>query len=252
MTCANPQFEEFGNGVCKTCGRHASVHARTAAFSGDCNWPGEARPRLFPIQQSSPVPWAVAERAYDYYAERYGTSQSLEELASRGGFGLQELACLLERHTPERGHVECIRKNDAVARQLTALVDLNALYKDMIQRAERVFNQMRSDARLLVHHSAWVGYQIAAGQPYNLRPTDAQLASLRDAAARFAEHPDMTPEQNHENWMRYKLANGWRHGPTKDEAAKTHPDLVPFDELPEVEKRKDVMDLEARRLAALL
>ena len=31
----------------------------------------------------------------------------------------------------------------------------------------------------------------------------------------------------------------WQHGPVKDEAAKTHPDLVPFDQLPEHEKQKD-------------
>ena len=30
-----------------------------------------------------------------------------------------------------------------------------------------------------------------------------------------------------------------QHGPVKDEAAKTHPDLVPFDQLPEHEKQKD-------------
>lgn len=37
------------------------------------------------------VPWHVAERAYEEYARRYGRSQSLEQLAQRGGFGLGEL-----------------------------------------------------------------------------------------------------------------------------------------------------------------
>lgn len=37
------------------------------------------------------VPWHVAERVYEEYARRYGRSQSLEQLAQRGGFGAEEL-----------------------------------------------------------------------------------------------------------------------------------------------------------------
>jgi hypothetical protein len=41
------------------------------------------------------IPWAIAELAYKQYSEFYGTSQSLEKLASRGGFGWTELVYLL-------------------------------------------------------------------------------------------------------------------------------------------------------------
>ena len=34
---------------------------------------------------------AVAERAYEVYAARYGRSQSLDRLCERGGFGTGEL-----------------------------------------------------------------------------------------------------------------------------------------------------------------
>jgi hypothetical protein len=37
------------------------------------------------------IPWWLAEIAYGYYAERYGTDQSLERLNDRGGFGRKEL-----------------------------------------------------------------------------------------------------------------------------------------------------------------
>lgn len=33
------------------------------------------------------IPWADAEKAYKTYSRRYGTSQSLERLAERAGFG---------------------------------------------------------------------------------------------------------------------------------------------------------------------
>ncbi|MBZ4371469.1 hypothetical protein [Corallococcus sp. AS-1-6] len=37
------------------------------------------------------IAWNLAERAYANYSRRYGTSQSLERLAERGGFGPTEL-----------------------------------------------------------------------------------------------------------------------------------------------------------------
>lgn len=37
------------------------------------------------------IPWEVAERAYRAYSARYGTDQSLERIAERGGFGAGEL-----------------------------------------------------------------------------------------------------------------------------------------------------------------
>lgn len=50
-----------------------------------------------------------------------------------------------------------------------------------------------------------------------------------------------TPEQSHENWCRFKREHGWVHGPHKDEALKTHPCLVPYDQLPEEQRLKDVL-----------
>ena len=44
-----------------------------------------------PWQRGGFVPRAVAERAYEVYAARYGRSQSLDRLCERGGFGTGEL-----------------------------------------------------------------------------------------------------------------------------------------------------------------
>ena len=58
---------------------------------------------LRPIKhyQSSTIPWWLAEEAYEYYSELYGSSQSLERLAERGGFGREELIWLLRRGKEE-------------------------------------------------------------------------------------------------------------------------------------------------------
>lgn len=83
--------------------------------------------RLFPIQDASPIPWACAERAYQTYLRHGGRGQSLERLAERGGFGLQEFACLFAGHEPQSEHRECIDKADALGRRLA---ELEGLRKD--------------------------------------------------------------------------------------------------------------------------
>lgn len=43
----------------------------------------------------------------------------------------------------------------------------------------------------------------------------------------------------HEEWMRRRLSEGWRLGPARDDARREHPCLIPYDELPEIEKEYD-------------
>jgi len=48
-------------------------------------------------------------------------------------------------------------------------------------------------------------------------------------------------DAQHNSWMEEKLATGWVYGLTKDSTEKTHPCLVPFEELPEWQQKKDAM-----------
>lgn len=50
-----------------------------------------------------------------------------------------------------------------------------------------------------------------------------------------------TPEEMHESWMASRLADGWTLGAIKDITAKVSPCLVPYAELPEVQRRKDAL-----------
>jgi hypothetical protein len=52
-------------------------------------------------------------------------------------------------------------------------------------------------------------------------------------------NPFAGPEASHENWMADKIAAGWKYGEEKDPEAKTHPCIVPFDELPKEQQAKD-------------
>lgn len=57
----------------------------------------EPRPGWAPVQENKAgnVPMEIAEAAYQEYARRYGTSQSLKRLNERAGFGWAELVDLL-------------------------------------------------------------------------------------------------------------------------------------------------------------
>lgn len=62
------------------------------------------------------------------------------------------------------------------------------------------------------------------------------------AGVEFHRHfPDAGDSASHDNWMCQKLADGWTYGPVKDEKAKTHPCLVPFDQLPPEQQFKDTL-----------
>jgi hypothetical protein len=63
-------------------------------------------------------------------------------------------------------------------------------------------------------------------------------SAIAGAKAIF-EDPDTTPEQSHEGWMRHKEAEGWVYGPVKDPEKKEHPCLLPYDQLPVEQRRKD-------------
>lgn len=54
-------------------------------------------------------------------------------------------------------------------------------------------------------------------------------------------NPEAPPGAQHRQWMEQKRATGWTYGAVKDGEAKTHPLLIPFEELPEREKQKDAL-----------
>ena len=46
-------------------------------------------------------------------------------------------------------------------------------------------------------------------------------------------------ENIHDHWARQRIEAGWTYGLQRDDADKTHPDLVPYEDLPEEEKQYD-------------
>lgn len=68
---------------------------------------------------------------------------------------------------------------------------------------------------------------------------DWQKASAIDGVQFHLANPDAGDSASHENWMKAKEADGWVYGETKDPEKKTHPCMVPFDQLPPEQQFKD-------------
>lgn len=71
---------------------------------------------------------------------------------------------------------------------------------------------------------------------YQPRPLDTANTPLPDALDDLLEQ---LAANTHEVWAELRIRQGWRFGPTRDDHAKEHPCLVPYDQLPEQEKEFD-------------
>jgi len=52
------------------------------------------------------------------------------------------------------------------------------------------------------------------------------------------KNPNAGHDAQHNSWLEEKVNDGWVYGKVKDAVAKTHPCILPFDELPDFQKKK--------------
>ncbi len=71
---------------------------------------------------------------------------------------------------------------------------------------------------------------------YQPRPIDTTAIVL---PADLLELTERLAENAHDIWARARMREGWSLGSARDDARKLHPDLVPYQDLPEQEKQYD-------------
>ena len=71
---------------------------------------------------------------------------------------------------------------------------------------------------------------------YQPKPLDTSGVFLTNAQRQLVEQ---LAANAHEVWAQKRLADGWRLGPARNDATKTHPCLVPYRDLPDSEKDYD-------------
>lgn len=95
-----------------------------------------------------------------------------------------------------------------------------------------------------VCHEANRAWCIANGDMSQVDWEDApewQKQSTLESVRFRLENPDAPISAQHDQWMESKLKDGWVYGPIKHAGEKTHPCLVPFEDLLPFEKDKDAL-----------
>ncbi len=99
-----------------------------------------------------------------------------------------------------------------------------------------------SELAARICHEANAVLQQAGGEPVSpaWHELDEETRMSAISGVHFAwDNPFLSPANQHEEWCRFKAQHGWTHGETKDAEAKTHPCLVPYNELPVIQQAKD-------------
>lgn len=71
---------------------------------------------------------------------------------------------------------------------------------------------------------------------YQPKPVDTTKVVL---PAELMVLGEMIAKNVHEMWAESRIKEGWTYGPQRDDKKKTHPCLIPYEELPESEKAYD-------------
>lgn len=96
-----------------------------------------------------------------------------------------------------------------------------------------------------VAHEANRALQIVlADEKIPVSPPWSELdVETRDSAINGVDfhiaNPGAGPRGSHDNWVKFKVANGWKYGRVKDEVKKEHPLLVEYGNLYVEDKIKD-------------
>lgn len=78
-------------------------------------------------------------------------------------------------------------------------------------------------------------------EPWEERDSDFRDQFLDVIEQQCGPNRKSSPEELHDDWVKAYEKMGWQYGPERDTEWKTHPDMVPFDELGFREQIKDAV-----------
>ncbi len=115
--------------------------------------------------------------------------------------------------------------------------------KNLVKAVEKgmIMMSLPSKIACVCHEAnrAWCEVHGDMSQQDWMHAANWQLNSALAGVKFLAEHPDVTEEDLHDEWVKQKVADGWTYGPEKDAGKKKHPCLRPYAELSEQERKKD-------------
>lgn len=129
----------------------------------------------------------------------------------------------------------------------------------MTKQKQSYYDEKTIELLACACHSAWYAYTVLGlgedGQPWERCPQwqseslmfaidfwEEKINELTKQAGKELDNEELANRLSplsHDNWMTYKMSHGWVYGETKDPKRKTHPCIVPYEELPESQRLKD-------------
>ena len=73
-------------------------------------------------------------------------------------------------------------------------------------------------------------------QEYKPQPIDLSQVKLPDELIALTEQ---LARNIHEVWAQSRVSQGWKYGPNRNDDLKTHPSIIPYEQLSEQEKQYD-------------
>jgi hypothetical protein len=95
-----------------------------------------------------------------------------------------------------------------------------------------------------VCHEANRSYCVTQGDNSQLAWEDAaewQRKSAITGVQYVLDNPNANSADQHQCWLDEKIKDGWVYGLVKDAERKLHPCIVPYNELPEFQQKKDAL-----------
>ena len=83
---------------------------------------------------------------------------------------------------------------------------------------------------------------------YKPEPIDTTSVELSEDIMELSE---LLAKNTHDLWAKGRIGEGWKYGPERNDTRKEHPCLVPYNELPESEKKYD-RDISMEALKVIL
>jgi len=79
-----------------------------------------------------------------------------------------------------------------------------------------------------------------------------QTSSAINGVKFHIENPDANDSASHDSWLKEKVEAGWIYGEVKNAESKTHPCIVPFDQLPIEQQIKDKLSRQTVHALSIL
>ncbi len=119
-----------------------------------------------------------------------------------------------------------LRENYLRSQNTSEADALLSLSWDQLSEAEKEANRGQASRiyRLLKSNN----YQLSPRQRWDAR----NFSFSKEEVEQMAQH-------EHQLWCHWKRSIGWEYGPYRDDQLKTNPDLVPWEELPQIERKKN-------------